>query len=78
MGMFDGKEKKILEEKFHKIDVMEHQIMDLMALLKKVNERQDKIEKDIGDAHQALGILDNDFLISRILLSAKKGRLSRG
>jgi len=61
MGMFNGKEKKIIEEKFHKIDVMEHQIMDLMALLKKVNDRQDKIEKDIADAHQAIGILDNDF-----------------
>ena len=61
MGMFDGKEKKILEEKFHKIEVMEHQIMDLMVLLKKVNDRQDKVEKDIADAHQALGILDNDF-----------------
>ena len=59
--MFNGKEKKIIEEKFHKIDVMEHQIMDLMALLKKVNDRQDKIEKDIADAHQAIGILDNDF-----------------
>lgn len=61
MGMFDGKEKKVLEEKFHKIDVMEHQIMDLMAILKKVNDRLDKIEKDVGDAHQAIGILDNDF-----------------
>lgn len=61
MGMFGGKEKKVLEEKFHKIDVMEHQIMDLMALMKKANERLDKLEKDVGDAHQALGILDNDF-----------------
>ena len=61
MGLFDGKEKKVMADKFHEMDVMKHQIMDLMDLLKKTNERLDKLEKDVGDAHQALGILDGDF-----------------
>ena len=62
MGLFgDGKAKKEMDEKLQQIDVLKHQLMDVRGEVKGVSDAQASFDRDKGDIHNALNVLDADI-----------------